>query len=74
MSALLGVCGSLLNSITMEPCSQSNSSLANLRVCGDYSVTVNPRLEARHYSMMHPEDHMQWLGVVRDLSNAYNQI
>ena len=50
-----------------------------LQVCGDYSVTVNPQLEAHCYPMPRPEDLMQRLGgghgfTKIDLSDAYNQI
>ena len=50
-----------------------------LRVCGDYSVTVNPQLEPHHYPMPRPEDLMQRLGgghgfTKIDLADAYNQI
>ena len=52
---------------------------AKLRVCGDYSVTVNPQLEPHRHLIPRPEDLMQKLGggygftkIV--LSDAYNQI
>ena len=50
-----------------------------LRVCGDYSVTVNPQLEPHRYPMPRPEDLMQRLGgghgfTKVDLADAYNQI
>ena len=50
-----------------------------LRVCGDYSVTVNPQLEPHRYPMPCPEDLMQRLGgghgfTKIDLADAYNQI
>lgn len=52
---------------------------AKLRVCGDYSVTVNPQLEPHRYPMPRPEDLIQRLGgghgfTKIDLSDAYNQI
>ena len=52
---------------------------AKLRVCGDYSVTVNQQLEPHHHPMPLPEDLMQKLGCGHvftkiDLANAYNQI
>eukprot|EP00731_Ephydatia_muelleri_P005288 Em0002g1464a len=52
---------------------------AKLRVCGDYSVTVNPQLEPHRHPIPHPEDLMQKLGggygfTKIDLSDAYNQI
>jgi hypothetical protein len=50
-----------------------------LRVCGDYSVTVNPQLEMHRQPMPRPEDLMQRLGgghgfTKIDLADAYNQI
>ncbi|KAL5477849.1 hypothetical protein EMCRGX_G024698 [Ephydatia muelleri] len=52
---------------------------STLRVCGDYSVTVNPQLEEHRYPMPRPEDLMQRLGgghgfTKIDLADAYNQI
>ena len=52
---------------------------AKLRVCGDYSVTVNPQLEPHRHPIPRPEDLMQKLGggygfTKIDLSDAYNQI
>ena len=37
-------------------------SHSKIRVCGDYSVTVNPQLEPHQYPMPLPEDLMQKLG------------
>ena len=52
---------------------------AKLRVCGDYSVTVNPQLEPHRQPMPSPEVLMQRLsggyGFTKiDLADAYNQI
>ena len=51
----------------------------SLRVCGDYSVTVNPQLETHHHPIPRPEDLMGKLGggcafTKIDLADAYNQI
>ena len=50
-----------------------------LRVCGDYSVTVNPQLEDHRQPVPLPEDLMRKLGggysfTKIDLADAYNQI
>ena len=52
---------------------------ARLRICGDYSVTVNSQLETHRYPIPHPEDLMQKLSggycfSKIDLADAYNQI
>jgi hypothetical protein len=52
---------------------------AKLRVCGDYSVTVNPQLEDHRHPLPLPEDLMRRLGggygfTKIDLADAYNQI
>ena len=52
---------------------------ASIRVCGDYSVTVNSQLEDHRQPIPLPEDLMRKLGRVYcfskiDLANAYNQI
>ena len=52
---------------------------AKLRVCGDYSVTVNPQLEDHRQPVPLPEDLMRKLGggysfTKIDLADAYNQI
>ena len=52
---------------------------AKIRVCGDYSVTVNSQLETHRYPMPLPEDLMRKLsggyGFSKvDLADAYNQI
>ena len=52
---------------------------AKLRVCGDYSVTVNQQLEPHRHPMPLPEDLMRKLGggygfSKIDLADAYNQI
>eukprot|EP00731_Ephydatia_muelleri_P003019 Em0001g3019a len=57
----------------------SGQTTAKLRVCGDYSVTVNPQLEPHCHPIPRPEDLMQKLGggygfTKIDLSDAYNQI
>ena len=50
-----------------------------LRVCGDYSVTINEQLEMHHYPMPTPEELIRKLaggyGYTKiDLADAYNQI
>ena len=50
-----------------------------LRVCGDYSVTVNHQLEAHRQPIPLPDDLMRKLGggcgfTKIDLADAYNQI
>ena len=50
-----------------------------LRICGDYSVTVNPQLETHRHPMPTPEQLMQKLSgghyfTKIDLRDAYNQI
>ena len=57
----------------------SSATTAPLRVCGDYSVTVNSQLELHRHPLPLPEDLMQKLsggyGFTKiDLANAYNQI
>ena len=52
---------------------------AKLRVCGDYSITVNHQLEPHRHPMPLPEDLMRKLGggygfTKIDLADAYNQI
>ena len=53
---------------------------AKLRLCGDYSVTVNPQLETHRHPIPLPEDLMRKLGGSGfffskvDLADAYNQI
>ncbi|KAK3756424.1 hypothetical protein RRG08_029095 [Elysia crispata] len=52
---------------------------AQIRVCGDYSVTVNPQLETHRHPIPKPEDLMRRLGGGHyfskiDLADAYNQI
>ena len=52
---------------------------ASIRVCGDYSVTVNSQLEDHHQPIPLPEDLMRKLGrgycfSKIDLAKAYNQI
>ena len=52
---------------------------AALRVCGDYSVTVNCQLQEHCQSIPFPEDLMRKLGggfgfTKIDLADAYNQI
>ncbi|KFD47710.1 hypothetical protein M513_11388 [Trichuris suis] len=52
---------------------------ATLRVCGDYSVTVNPQLDTHRHPMPLPEDLMRKLSggyyfTKIDLADAYNQI
>jgi transposase InsO family protein len=54
-------------------------SKGDLRVCGDYSVTINPQLEDHRHPLPLPEDLMRKLGggyffTKIDLANAYNQI
>ena len=50
-----------------------------LRVCGDYSGTINPQLEPHRHPMPLPEDLMRKLGrghgfTKIDLADAYNQV
>ena len=52
---------------------------AGIRVCGDYSVTVNPQLETHRQPLPLPEELMHKLGggygfTKIDLADAYNQI
>ena len=52
---------------------------AKIRVCGDYSVTVNSQLETHWHPIPRPDDLMQKLGggygfTKIDLADAYNQI
>ena len=52
---------------------------SKIRVCGDYSVTVNPQLSTHRYPIPTPENLMQKLaggyGFTKiDLADAYNQI
>ena len=52
---------------------------AKLRICGDYSVTVNQQLEPHPHPMPLPENLMRKLGgghgfTKIDLADAYNQI
>lgn len=56
-----------------------NGQKPKLRVCGDYSVTVNPQLETHRYPIPLPDDLMRKLGgghgfTKIDLADAYNQI
>jgi hypothetical protein len=57
----------------------SGTSPRKLRVCGDYSVTVNPQLADHHHPIPLPEDLMRKLSggyafTKIDLADAYNQI
>ena len=57
----------------------AEGSNAPLRVCGDYSVTVNPQLEPHRYLMPLPDDLIRKLsggyGFSKiDLADAFNQI
>ena len=50
-----------------------------LRVCGDYSVTVNPQLAVHRYPLPLPEELMRKLGggygfTKIDLADAYNHV
>ena len=52
---------------------------AKLQVCGDYSVTVNPKLETHRHPIPCPKDLMQKLGggycfTKIDLKDTYNQV
>ena len=58
---------------------QPNQKKAGLRICGDYSVTINSQLETHRYPMPLPEDLMKKLGgsfcfSKIDLADAYLQI
>ena len=58
---------------------QHNASCTHLRVCGDYSATVNPQLKSHHHPLPCPEKVMQRQGgrfgfTKIDLADAYNQI
>lgn len=62
--------------IRKAPLGQQRSKL---RVCGDYSVTVNPQLETHRHPIPLPEDLMRKLSggycfTKIDLADAYNQI
>ena len=57
----------------------ANNTKASLRVCGDYSATVNPQLEVHRHPLPLPEDLMRKLGggygfTKIDLADAYKQI
>ena len=61
-----------------KSCTPSQAK-AKIRVCGDYSVSVNPQLEPHRYPMHLPEDLMRKLsgghGYTKiDLADAYNQV
>ena len=52
---------------------------SKIRICGDYSVTVNPYLEPRRYPILLPSDLMRKISGGQyftkiDLTGAYNQI
>ena len=58
---------------------QTGSSKPQLRLCGDYSVTVNSQLELPRHPIPMPEELMRKLGGGHcfskiDLADAYNQI
>ena len=58
---------------------QLGDKMTKLRVCGDYSVTVNPHLEIHRHPLPLPEDLVRKLSsgyyfTKIDLANAYNQI
>ena len=55
------------------------SNIPALRVCGGYSVTVNPQLETHRHPLPLPEKLMRRLGggygfTKTDLADAYNQV
>jgi len=55
------------------------SNKPTLRVCGNYSVTVNPQLETHRHLLPLPEELMRRLGggygfTKIDLADAYNQV
>ena len=57
----------------------SGQAKAKIRVCGDYSVTVNPYLDEHRHPVPLPDDLMRKLGgghgfTKIDLADAYNQI
>ena len=58
---------------------QPNEKRNKLRVCGDYSVTVNPQLDTHRQPLPLPDDLVRKLSggyyfTKIDLANAYNQI
>ena len=58
---------------------QPNEKRIKLRVCGDYSVTVNPQLDTHRQPLPLPDDLVRKLSggyyfTKIDLANAYNQI
>ena len=59
--------------------STSNIAARNIRVCGDYSKTINNQLETHRKPIPLPEDLIRKLGggycyTKIDLADAYNQI
>ena len=55
------------------------NSKTSLRICGDYSVTVNSQLEFHRYQMPLPDDLMRKLAgsqcfIKVELADTYNQI
>ena len=59
--------------------SHFNTSRSVIRVCGDYSATVNPQLATHRHPLPRPEELMQKLGggfkfTKIDLADAYNQV
>ena len=59
--------------------SSNDQKKSSIRVCGDYSVTVNPQLEPHRYPIPLPSELMRKLGgghffTKIDLADAYNQI
>ena len=64
--------------VPVRKAAPASSQLA-LRVCGDYSVTVNPQLETHRHPLPLPEELMRRLGggygfTKIDLADAYNQV
>ena len=65
--------------VPLRKAATPDQAKAKLRVCGDYSVSVNPQLEPHRHPMHLPEDLMRKLGgghgyTKIDLADAYNQV
>ena len=65
--------------VPVRKASLSGETKAGIRVCGDYSVSVNSQLETHRHPLPLPEELMRKLGdghrfTKIDLADAYNQI